>query len=76
MVDVQRIWRITTASGGYEVQLTAGRTGQGQVVLEQIGADADGKQALDLDVARALAETMLEACEVAAALNESAGMRR
>jgi nitrite reductase (NADH) large subunit len=75
MVDVQRIWRITTPSGGYEVQLTTGRTGQRQVVLEQIGPDPDGKQALELDVARALAETMLEACEVAAALNESPGPR-
>jgi hypothetical protein len=74
MVDVERIWRIKTSSNGdLEVRLAPTHSGDRQVRLEQVGADESGLQALDLVAARALAETLLEACEVASALRPSGG---
>jgi hypothetical protein len=74
MVDVERIWRIKTSSNGdLEVRLAPTHSGDRQVRLEQVGADESGLQALDLVAARALAETLLEACEVATALRPSGG---
>jgi hypothetical protein len=77
MVDVQRIWRITTSGHGeFEVRLAAGPNRERRVALEQIGAESADMETLDLEVARALAQAMLEACEVASALGENVGALR
>ena len=69
MVELERLWRITTSVGQIiQIRLSAdGQDGQ-QVVLEpHSSGQADG-QSFDIDVARAIAQAMLEACEVALAL--------
>jgi len=69
VVEVQRIWRITTLTGEtIQVRLSPDRQGGQQVVLESLSSDSPDGQAFDVDVARALAQAMLEACEVALAL--------
>jgi hypothetical protein len=70
MAEVERIWRISTEnSGTVEVRLFVGSGGDHQLGLERLGADPD-QETFDVEVARALAQAMLEACEVAAALDE------
>jgi len=70
MAEVERIWRVTTQDkGSIELRLFTGPDGEHQVVLDQLGSEAvDG--AFDIEVARALAQAMFEACEVASALSE------
>jgi hypothetical protein len=70
MTDVERIWRIRTESDSIlELRLLTGPAGDQRLVLEQSGAEPL-TGSLDVDDARALAQAMLEACEVAAALSE------
>jgi hypothetical protein len=77
MLQVQRIWRITTAgSQAIEVRLSPARNGNDELMLELIGFDLADKQTFDVDVARALAQAILEACEVASALSEQAASTR
>lgn len=69
MVEVQRIWRITTSSGNtVQVRLSPDRQGAQQLVLEGVDSESTNGQTFDVEVARALAQAMLEACEVALAL--------
>jgi hypothetical protein len=77
MLEVQRIWRITTsANSAIEVRLSAGRNGDQQLMLERFGSDPADEQTFDVEVARALAQAMLEACEVASALSDQAAATR
>jgi hypothetical protein len=70
MAEVERIWRIATnGQDKIEIRLFTGPNGEQQVVLDQIGAQTTGG-VFGVDVARAVAQVMLEACEVAAALSE------
>jgi hypothetical protein len=78
MVPVERIWRIRTSpTGGVEIRLVPGQGGEPWrlVLVNSDRGDADA-QAFSVDVARAIAETMLEACEVAAALGAQAPVAR
>ncbi len=69
MADIERIWRITTDSRGrIEVRLSQSSQGGAQLSLERDSEPLDG--AFDIAVARAIAQAMLEACEVASALLE------
>jgi hypothetical protein len=70
MVNIERIWRVISVSGKrFEVRLSEGPGGRPQVSLN--GGDADESDGnFDIDVARAVAQAMLEACEVASALGE------
>ena len=73
MVEVQRIWLIgdgTSEAGGAQVSLRQTGSGAFALSLGSPGANGGRGQELDLDVARALAQAMLEACEVAAALQQ------
>jgi hypothetical protein len=77
MLEVQRIWRITTsANNAIEVRLSAGRNGDQQLILGRFGSDASDEQPFDVEVARALAQTLLEACEVASALSDQVAATR
>jgi hypothetical protein len=77
MLEIQRIWRITTsANGAIDVRLSPRRNGDQQLMLAWLVSDPPDEQTLDLEVARALAETMLEACEVASALSEHVAATR
>jgi hypothetical protein len=72
MVPVERIWRIRpSATDSVEIRLVPGQGGEPWrlLLVGSAAGNADG-QAFPVDVARAIAETMLEACEVAAALGE------
>jgi hypothetical protein len=73
MVNIERIWRVVSASGKrFEVRLSEGPGGRPQVSLNG-GDGGDAKESdgsFDIDVARAVAQAMLEACEVASALGE------
>jgi hypothetical protein len=70
MLEIQRVWRITTSSSGsMEVSLSEDGSGQQRVQLELPSVEASDEQAFDVEVARALAQAMLEACEVASALS-------
>ncbi|MCW2503421.1 MAG: hypothetical protein JWO79_1705 [Actinomycetia bacterium] len=74
MAEVERIWRIGTGGQGrIEVRLFTGPSGEQQVVLDQLGPDRPGT-AWEVDVARAVAQVMLEACEVASALSDQLAM--
>ncbi len=67
MADIERIWRITADSRGrIEVRLFQGPQGEAQLSLERDFEPVDG--AFEIPVARAVAQAMLEACEVASAL--------
>lgn len=67
MVEVQRIWRVTTAaSGAIDVRLSSDPNGNHRVLLSEGGKD----RALFVDEARAVAQAILEACEVDSALGE------
>ena len=71
MGELDRIWRVTTATRGtFEVRLSESPTGDQQVILEQLGTGPLDEGTFDVDVARALARAMLEACEVASALSD------
>ena len=73
MVDVQRIWLIGTGKaedGGAQVSLRQTDSGEFALSLGASGTNGTPGQHLDLEVARALAEAVLEACEVAAALQQ------
>jgi hypothetical protein len=75
VVEVERIWRIGASPGrAIEVRLAADGGEIPKVMLAQQGAAAGDTQTFDVDVARALAQAMLEACEVASALNEQLAM--
>jgi hypothetical protein len=69
MPEIERIWRISTDSGNkIEIRLSLGRQGDPHVSLEPSADQLTG--AIDVNVARAVAQAMLEACEVASALSE------
>lgn len=69
VVEVQRIWRVAgDADSSLQVRLLRANTGAPTVVLEDGGLEPGPEKHLDVDVARALAQAMLEACEVATAL--------
>ncbi len=73
MVDVQRIWLIGDGkpeNGGAQVSLRQTDSGDFALSLGSLGPDGVPGREVDLDVARALAQAMLEACEVAAALQQ------
>ena len=74
MVEVQRIWLIgdgKVENGGARVGLRQTDSGDFALSLGPLLSDGlQGSQEIDLDVARALAQAMLEACEVAAALEQ------
>ena len=70
MAEVERIWRIAIdGQSRIEIRLFTGPDGEQQVVFDRIGAEAAGG-VFGVDVARAVAQVMLEACEVASALSE------
>jgi hypothetical protein len=74
MAEVERIWRIVTSEQGrIEIRLFTGPDGEQQVVLDQFGAE-NAAGVFGVDVARAIAQVMLEACEVAAAISEQLTM--
>lgn len=67
MVEVQRIWRVNTAANGaFDVRLASDPRGNHAVVLSEGGKE----RSLALDEARAIAQAILEACEVDSALDE------
>jgi hypothetical protein len=74
VVEVQRIWLIGDGkleNGGARVSLRQTDSGDFALSLGSLMPDGrQGGQELDLEVARALAQAMLEACEVAAALEQ------
>jgi hypothetical protein len=71
MLDVQRIWRIATSRGGMiEVRLWRTPAGDQRVLLEQLASDVTDEAALDLDAAQAVAQAVLEACEIARAVGD------
>ena len=79
MVDVQRIWLVGNGAGddnGAQVRLRQSDSGELRLVLGPlgplgpIGAAGAQEREVDLDVARALAQAILEACEVATALRQ------
>jgi hypothetical protein len=79
VVDVQRIWLIGSGKPddhGAQVRLRQTDAGDLALVLGPLGGSGPlgavdgGEREIDLEVARALAQAMLEACEVAAALRE------
>jgi hypothetical protein len=70
MVPVERIWRIkASAMGPLEVRLSPGSGGE-EWTVALVGAGlADGdEQTFEVEAAQAVAQALLEACEVAAAL--------
>jgi hypothetical protein len=74
MVPVERIWRVKASPADtVEIRLSPGRADDSwrvELVDSKLaGADA---QTFDVDVARAIAQAMLEACEVASALGAEA----
>jgi hypothetical protein len=74
MAEVERIWRITIdGQSRIEIRLFTGPDGEQQVVLDQLGAGSAGG-VFGVDVARAIAQVMLEACEVSSALSEQLAM--
>jgi hypothetical protein len=67
MVEVQRIWRVNTAANGaIDVRLSSDKEGDHLLLLSDEGKE----RALDLDEARAVAQAILEACEVDSALDD------
>jgi hypothetical protein len=69
VVELERIWRITTSTGGtVHVRLLTDGQGNPRVVLEPLNWESGDGQVFDVEVARAIAQAMLEACEVAVAL--------
>jgi len=75
VVEVQRIWLIgdgKVENGGARISLRQTDSGDFALSLGPLVSDGlqGGSQEIDLDVARALAQAMLEACEVAAALEQ------
>jgi len=74
VVEVQRIWLIgdgKVENGGARISLRQTDSGDFALSLGSLVSDGlQGSQEIDLDVARALAQAMLEACEVAAALEQ------
>jgi hypothetical protein len=73
VVEVQRIWLIGDGlpeQGGAQVILRQTDAGSFALRLGSPGTDGSRSQEIDLDVARALAQAVLEACEVAAALEQ------
>jgi ATP-dependent protease HslVU (ClpYQ) peptidase subunit len=76
MAEVERIWRIMTDDHKtIEIRLFTGADGEPVVALDQTpGAGAGGVYAVD--TARAIAQVMLEACEVASVLGEQFAVSR
>jgi hypothetical protein len=76
VVDMQRIWVVGNGKaedGGARISLRQNDFGDLTLVLGPLGALGSlgsEEREVDLDVARALAQALLEACEVAAALQE------
>ena len=67
MIEVQRIWRVTTAAhGAVDVRLSGDTKGTHQVMFSEGGKE----RAFGVDEARAIAQAILEACEVDSALSE------
>jgi hypothetical protein len=68
MVEVQRIWRVTTsANGAIDVRLSDAK-GNHHITLSDGGND----RAFAVDEARAIGQALLEACEVDTVLTEDA----
>jgi hypothetical protein len=66
MVEVQRIWRVTTsANGAIDVRLSHTK-GNHRIFLSEEGKD----RVFAVDEARAIGQAMLEACEVDSVLTE------
>jgi hypothetical protein len=76
VVDMQRIWVVGNGKaedGGARISLRQNDFGDLTLVLGPLGvlgSLGSEEREVDLDVARALAQALLEACEVAAALQE------
>lgn len=69
MVELERVWRITTSTGrAIHVRLLTDGQGDPRLVLEPLNREAGDGQVFEVEVARAVAQAMLEACEVAVAL--------
>jgi hypothetical protein len=70
MAQVERLWRILAETKGtIEVRLVDDAAGDPYLTLEQLNSDAVDEAVFYPDVARALAQVLLEACEVASALS-------
>ena len=75
MAEVERIWRVTTEENGtLEVRLSAAGGQDHRVILAQVASDRTDfgwldKETLDVEVARAVGQALIEACEVASALS-------
>jgi hypothetical protein len=79
VVDMQRIWVVGNGKGeDGEARVSLRQNDFGDLTLVlgplgalgQTGSLGSDEREVDLDVARALAQALLEACEVAAALQE------
>jgi hypothetical protein len=76
MAEVERIWRIVTEEREtIEIRLLTGANGEPLVAMEQSGGGED-HDAFAVDTARAIAQVMLEACEVASVLREQFAVAR
>jgi hypothetical protein len=76
MAEVERIWRIVTEEGEtIEIRLLTGADGEPLIAMEQ-SARGEGHGAFAVDTARAIAQVMLEACEVASVLREQFAVTR
>jgi hypothetical protein len=76
MIEVQRIWRVGAGSDAVEVSLQTGSPGRPMVGLRLPGGGADGEQTFDVELVQAMAQAMLEACEISTALTVPADGRR
>jgi hypothetical protein len=72
MVDIQRIWRVGTGSDAVEVSMAAASRGRPQVGVKLPGGAANTERTFDLEVAQAIAQAILEACEISSALTAPA----
>jgi hypothetical protein len=76
MAEVERIWRIVTNDQGtIEVRLFTGPDGEPMVTLEELPSGGS-PGVFAVDTARAIAQVMLEACEVASVLGEQFAVSR
>jgi len=71
VVQVQRIWRVSiSATGTAEIRLSGDANGSHRVILELPNPEPPGQRTMGVTAARALAQAVLEACEIATTFTE------